>query len=292
MFAGIVALSLAANACLKALERSNRALLIAATFVVLAIGAYSASFVLDMLMSALLGELPADNVILPGTTWSIVSVCALMVGARRSVPAAVRSLPFLIFGGLAMAATAFHSRNIVTALVLILGGLGYAWASGTVRQSPRAGSDRPSREGLPPSFAIGRYRINAPASSWKDLVELTPGEYKFFARVFKNERTYEAPPATFLGRPWKVMLGTVDGRIYKVAAFVEFDDKPEAERVTSAAMHYCTSQLGKPAEEKPGLVTWDTRDGNVILQTASIMGTVTVNVFVTSSAVRSFARLE
>lgn len=191
-----------------------------------------------------------------------------------------------------MLATAIHARNIVTALVLMLGGLGYVWAVGSARQSPRARSGPPSREGLPSSFAIGGYRIDAPVPASKDLVELTPTEYKFFARAFKNERTYKAPSATFLGRLWNVMLGTVDGGVYKVAAFVELDDKTEAERLIGVAMRHCTSQLGKPTEEKPGFVTWDTRDGNVILQNASVMGTVSINVFVTASAVHSFTRLK
>jgi hypothetical protein len=149
---------------------------------------------------------------------------------------------------------------------------------------------RPGRVCLRPSPLVPTGSIQPYLGSHK-LVELTADEYKSFAPVFKNEKTYKAPPTSFLGRSWNVMLGTVAGRIWKVAAFIELDNINESQALIDVATRYCISHLGKPTEEQPGLITWDTRDGNVILQTASVMGTVAINLFVTSSAAGSFERL-
>jgi hypothetical protein len=56
--------ALAANAFLNVLGRSAAALLVGGTFVVVSIGAYAASFVIDMVVLAWSGEVPATNVLL------------------------------------------------------------------------------------------------------------------------------------------------------------------------------------------------------------------------------------
>ena len=288
-----IGLSFTANASLNTLRRSShKRILVAATFVVVAIGAYAASFVFDMVMLAWAGEIPPGNIVWPSMTWSLTCVCALAVGAGRPTPLSVRLVPFVIFGGFAMAAAIAHPRHIVTALLLILVGVIYAWSAGSAGNMPKTQAPKGSRAGLPSSFPIGVYRIDSPTPISHELVELTAEEYKFFARMFKNEKTYKAPPVVFLGRSWNVMLGTVDGRVWKVAAFVELDNMAEAKRLTDEVMKYCISQLGKPAEQQPHLITWDTRDGNVILQTATVMGTAAINLFVTSRAAGSFEQLK
>lgn len=287
----IIGLSLVTNVFLNGLQRSHRLILLAGTFVVVAVGAYAASFVLDMVMLAWAGELPPGNIVWPCMTWSVISTCALAVGAGRPTPKSIRIVPFVIFGGIAMAAAIAHPRHIVTALVLILVGFIYVWAAGSADNSPQTGTRKFSRYSLPSAFAIGDYRIDTSISVTHKLVELTAEEYEFFTRMFKNEKTYKVPPAVLLGRSWNVMLGTVGGRVWKVAAFVELDNIAEAKRLTDEVMRYCISQLGKPTEEQSGLITWDTRDGNVILQHATVMGTAAINLFVTSRAASSFERL-
>jgi hypothetical protein len=48
--------------------------------------------------------------------------------------------------------------------------------------------------------------------------------------------------------------------------------------------------MGKPSEEKSGLVVWDTADGNVVLQPLDKAGLLGVALFLTSNAVRNFKR--
>ena len=315
MILGIPGISLVVDALLTALwQSSHKQIVIAGTFVVVAIGAYAASFVVDMVMLAWAGEIPWVNIVWPCWTWSLIATCALAVGAGRPTPKLTRILPFVIFGVFAMSAAIVHPRHIVTALLLILGGIIYAWATGGVRNVSQTRARKISRQSLPSAFAIGDYRIDTQLSVSQELVELTEYEYKFFTPMFKNEKIYKAPPTVFLGRPWNIMLGTVNGRIYKVAAFVELDNIAEANHLTDEVMRYCISRLGKPMEEhsghiirdardgniiavlpqvfeQPKHILWDTRDGNVILQTGTVMGTAGINLFVTSRAAGSLERV-
>jgi len=50
------------------------------------------------------------------------------------------------------------------------------------------------------------------------------------------------------------------------------------------------SLLGTPTEEKQGLFVWYTGDGKVILQSASIMGSVGVDIYITSRTIRGKPR--
>ena len=111
-------------------------------------------------------------------------------------------------------------------------------------------------------------------------------------REFEGEKNYYGPPVEFQGRQWDLMLGTVNGRIYKVAPFLEARSKQEANPIARETLQYCTKMLGNPDSKEGGLFIWDTTDGNVILQTTEIAESLTINLFITSRAVRSFKRLK
>ena len=133
------------------------------------------------------------------------------------------------------------------------------------------------------SFALGNYRLDMPQTSLGDLTELTEEEYEHFPRQVRGEAIYHAASVSFLGRRWDMMIGMVDGTLYKLGASVEMDNQRQAVELIQAAFNACEAQLGTPTEEKQGLFVWDNTDGNVILQTASIMSTVAINIYVTSS---------
>jgi len=141
------------------------------------------------------------------------------------------------------------------------------------------------------SFPIGEYRLDASIDGLIGLVEFSPAEYAMMGRQFEGETNYNAPPVTFLGRPWKVMLGTVHGRIYKIAPYLEPATKQEANPIALEALRHCTGELGRPSSQKTGLFIWDTTDGNVILQTAETPAGLAINLFVTSHAVRGFRQI-
>jgi hypothetical protein len=56
-------------------------------------------------------------------------------------------------------------------------------------------------------------------------------------------------------------------------------------------LRYCTEMLGSTISQRTGLFTWDTMDGNVILQTTETAEGLAINLFVTTRAVRDFKRL-
>lgn len=137
-------------------------------------------------------------------------------------------------------------------------------------------------------FAIGKYKLDAPIEGLTGLVEFSPAEYAAMGRQFEGEKSYNAPPVTFLGRSWQLMLGSVNGRIYKIAVYLTPKTKQEANPAAMETLRYCTEKLGRPASQETGLFTWDTSDGNVVLQTAVTAEGLAINLFLTSRAVRSF----
>jgi hypothetical protein len=111
-------------------------------------------------------------------------------------------------------------------------------------------------------------------------------------RQFEGEINYNAPVLVFLGRPWKLMLGTVNGKVYKIAPYLELDNKQEANPIAMETLRYCTEHLGQPAAQNTGMFIWDTTDGNVVLQTAETAEGLEINLFITSRAVRNFKKLK
>jgi hypothetical protein len=141
------------------------------------------------------------------------------------------------------------------------------------------------------SFSVGSYRLDARLEDLTSLVEFSAEEYVAMRRQFKGERSYNTPPVQFLGRPWGIMLQTVNGQICKIAPHIELISKGDANHIAMEVLQFCMRQLGKPAEQKTGLFIWDTTDGNVILQTAETVEGLAINLFLTSSSVRKFERL-
>jgi hypothetical protein len=145
---------------------------------------------------------------------------------------------------------------------------------------------KPSR----PAFAVGKYKIGDPIDIIS-LIEFSEVEYKVFERRFKHERNFHAGRVEFLGYSWDLMLGTVAGKIFKIALCGAFDSKGEANPVAIASLRYCTELYGKPSSEETGLFFWKTTDGNVILQTAGTDEGFGINLFIKSSAVREFEQM-
>ncbi len=141
------------------------------------------------------------------------------------------------------------------------------------------------------SFSIDKYQLDAPLEEVSGLSEFSNSEYEAMRRKFEGEKNYNAPPVIFLGRPWKLILGTVLGKIYKIAIYLELGMKDEANSIAMDVLQYCVEKLGKPATQKTGLFIWDTTDGNVILQTVETVEGLAVNLFLTSSSVRNFKRM-
>lgn len=140
------------------------------------------------------------------------------------------------------------------------------------------------------AFAVGGYKLGDPTDA-TGLAEFSEMEYSIFERKFRHEQNFHAAPVQFLGYSWNLILGSVAGQIYKIAPYLEVENKLDANSVALAALNYCTLMLGKPSTKQTGLFIWDTTDGNVILQTAKVGNSFGINLFITSRRVREFEQI-
>ncbi len=101
-----------------------------------------------------------------------------------------------------------------------------------------------------PTFPVGDYRLDSTISGLKGLTEFTSKEYELIPREFATAQNFNAPTVHFLNREWKLCLGVIDGRLYKIAPYIEFKDKTEANAVAMETLAYCMKELGKPAKRQ------------------------------------------
>jgi hypothetical protein len=67
------------------------------------------------------------------------------------------------------------------------------------------------------SFAIGPYNLDMSIVGLEGLVEMTSAEYKVLPKTFRGDKVFKAPDVSFLGFSWNMMLGVVEGKIYKIS---------------------------------------------------------------------------
>jgi hypothetical protein len=144
----------------------------------------------------------------------------------------------------------------------------------------------------PSSFAIGPYKLDMPIKGIKGLKEISASEYDIFKKKFEDEKIYKAPSINFLGLTWDMMLGVVKGKIYKISPGYTTKDKNQADEAAVKALTYCKSYLGEPSEQQAGLFIWETKDGNVILQTAATSEGFAVFLFSTTRSAKEFRQLK
>ena len=141
------------------------------------------------------------------------------------------------------------------------------------------------------TFSFEYYRLPTETTDIKELRELSPQEYAFFPRQFKGEVIYHALPINFMGRQWKFMVSSVQGRIYKWAASLEVGKDEDFDSIGNEVIEYCVRWLGATTEEKLGYLFWDTSDGNVILQLTNMDDWFDISIFVTSREIRGLDKL-
>ncbi len=262
--------------------------------------AYAFSFAADLLIGALIGVYPS-TAYLPVITWLAISAIGLFAAqAIRANP--WLALPYFALGTLAtlVGAVGAHRYNLAVAGLMFLHAylLRRVWhrkssllSASQVPDSPEAESRNEEASVIGrtrASFAIGDYKLDTPVHEIGEMREFSPIEYAIMGLRFEGEKNYNAPSLDFLGRRWKLMLGTVNGRIYKIAPYLDPRSKEDADPIATETLHYCTDMLGPPTSKETALVIWDTTDGNVILQTTELAGEVAISLFVTSRAVRTF----
>jgi hypothetical protein len=140
------------------------------------------------------------------------------------------------------------------------------------------------------SLPIGDYKLDMPIDGLTGLTEFSQAEYVVYGRRFEGEKNYNAPGVDFLQRRWKIALGTVEGKVYRIALYFDSESRDIVGDVSGNVMRHCEERLGKPSEQQETVFMWDTPDGNVVLQLGKAGSRYMINLFETSSAVKSFRR--
>jgi hypothetical protein len=187
-------------------------------------------------------------------------------------------------------------RNLVAAIVLVLGGIVYGLItvqrSGGAAGTPEERGQSKVRRGHAPT--IGPYRLDMNTGEIPKLVDLTPSERKALnlGVEFKGERIYHAPGADFAGASWEIILGAVDNRVYKVSALLVLENREQRDRMWRNLDGQLRTPLGAPALASADIITWDTEDGNVVMNHADTGGAYFVVLTLTSRAVSSYVRIK
>jgi hypothetical protein len=102
------------------------------------------------------------------------------------------------------------------------------------------------------TIIIGGYHLGQNITGLAGLTEISPSEYAALPKTFPRERIFRAPDITFLGYAWNLVLGTVDGFVYKLSAQFVSDLCHMAAVAFSESVMYCSNQFGKASLTKDG----------------------------------------
>ena len=145
--------------------------------------------------------------------------------------------------------------------------------------------------GLAP--VVGPYRLDMKIDNISGLTDMSAVE-KDALRLnmeFKNARIFHAPHAEYADHTWEILLGTVEGKVYKVSALLELDNCNTRNITWQKMDGMLQSQLGAPETLDENMLAWDTKDGNVILNRSDANDLYYIVITLTSRAMSDFIRI-
>jgi hypothetical protein len=139
---------------------------------------------------------------------------------------------------------------------------------------------------------IQDYYLGQDINDAKDVVEYTGKEYQLFKaapQIRKNEKMYLANNVNFAGFTWDTVIGSTEGKIYKIAIQIMSDDNSYIRRIFMTTHQYLTDTMGKYTEHRlfSNRYIWDSSKGNVLFNTVSKVGYHGVNVILTATLTKS-----
>ncbi len=140
--------------------------------------------------------------------------------------------------------------------------------------------------------SIGPYSLDMKIDGIDGLAEISAVEKTALNLImdFKNSRIFHAPHAHFAGLTWEILLGSVDGNVYKVSALIEFDSGETRNIAWQNVLGVLQNQLGVPETVEANILAWDTSDGNTILNRSDSNDAIVITL--TSRAIRNFERIK
>lgn len=137
-------------------------------------------------------------------------------------------------------------------------------------------------------FQLGDYRLDMRLQDIAGLKELTKEEYAVFGRDSLQDVICHANPTEFVGRRWKIMVGTIEGKLYELGAILEMKAEEFKPDIVEYVFKRCELLLGTPTYETQGRFVWDTNSGRVIFQYAFIADAFEADLFVSNKATHRY----
>lgn len=136
---------------------------------------------------------------------------------------------------------------------------------------------------------IDKYVLGEQLPLGAPMRELTPGEYDALPKTFVEEKIFDAGTVIFLGHTCRLTVGSVGGRVWKLAMQFIAQSSRKAVAIASGIAYYCDTNFGESSIQPGGAITiWATDFGNVVLDLRSLANEHFVDVFFThASAVAS-----
>ena len=124
-------------------------------------------------------------------------------------------------------------------------------------------------------------------SVWTSKVGWLQKKLLLRGSAIKGEDIHKGAPVVWLEQPCETLVGSLNGRIFKVAVTADYALSPSIS-LAMDAMCQVSDALGIEGTPMPGeVITWDAPDGNVVLQGFTVMGRRTLSMFLTSNILRS-----
>src|SRR4051794_6998683 len=100
-----------------------------------------------------------------------------------------------------------------------------------------------------PLFVVEDYEIDKSIDELSHRLDLRPIPPLPKTISFKDGTIFEAPPAGAFEMEWKMVIGAVDGHIYKIALFWDGENRNTAGRAILRVFNLCTRLFGDPIED-------------------------------------------
>jgi hypothetical protein len=113
---------------------------------------------------------------------------------------------------------------------------------------------------------IGNYYLDQALDAQEPgLIEFTELDYKTIPKLFRNEKIYSGSSMSLWGYEWDSIIGTVNGRIYRIALTSNLE-LPVPEITINQIIADFTEQFGEPKKEASTFShTWQTGWGQINL---------------------------
>lgn len=115
------------------------------------------------------------------------------------------------------------------------------------------------------AYTVGSYRLGMSLTEGIDLTEMSNDEVEPLGLGVPGQKHYLAPPASFLGFRWIVIVGVVDSTIHGIKATTLTENITETIQGLTLVQEWYSQKLGEPNERnnRNAFCLWRTRNAYV-----------------------------